>query len=233
MKKTFNAKLKRLGSTPGNNAGELGWNVVDVPFDVKKAFGKAGTVPVSGTVNGFAFRTSVFPRKEGKHFLLVNKRMRNGAGGVALGDTVEVTIEFDEVKRTVDIHPLLTKALEDDEELLEYYNSFSYSMRKYFTDNIEQVKSPAIAQKRAEQLAEILVEMRDGELDPPPYLKAEFARNPEAKVGWEKMPPSHRRSHLWGVAYYKTPEARQKRLDKAIAMMVEYADKKPKKLKEE
>ena len=233
MKKSFKSPLKRLGSTPGNNSGELGWHVVDVPFDVKKAFGKGGTVPVSGTVNGFAFRTSVFPRKDGKHFLLVNQKMREAGGGIELGDMVNVSIELDEEKRTVTIPALLKKALEEDHDLLKYYNSFSYSMRKYFSDHILQPKSPAIAKKRAEQLAEILLEMRDGELDPPPYLKAEFAHNPKAKIGWERMSPSHRRSHLWGVAYYKNPETRKKRLDKAIAMMVGYADKKAKPLKEE
>ncbi len=224
--KTFKARLKRLGSSPGNNSGELGWRIVDVPFDVKKAFGKSGTVPVHGTVNGFEFRTSLFPRKEGKHFLLVNKKMRDGAGVKELGEMIEVEVEIDTKKRTVDIPPLLRKELEDEPELLEYLKSFSYSMRKYFVEHVTEPKSADVRKRRAQDLAATLMEMKDGETTPPPILEAEFAHNPKARIGWQKMPPSHRRSHLWGIAYYKTPEARQKRLEKAIQMMVDYAEKK-------
>jgi uncharacterized protein YdeI (YjbR/CyaY-like superfamily) len=226
--KTFKARLKKLGSSPGNNSGELGWRIVDVPFDVKKAFGKGGTVPVHGTVNGLPFRTSLFPRKEGRHFLLVNKKMRDGAGVKELGDTIEVSVELDTKKRTVEIPSILKKELEDEPELLAYLKSFSYSMRKYFADHVMQPKGADVRKRRAQDLAATLLEMKDGETTPPPILEAEFAHNPKARLGWQKMPPSHRRSHLWGIAYYKTPEARQKRVEKAIAMMVEYAGKQTK-----
>ena len=147
MKKRFTGKLTKL-------EGHLGWRVVDVPFDVKKAFGKSGTVPVAGTVNGFEFQNSVFPRKNGKHFLLMNKQMQKGAGATELGDRVEVEIELDEKKRTVEFPPLLKKELEDEPELVAYFKSFSYSMRKYFSDQINSAKSPQVRERRARELAE-------------------------------------------------------------------------------
>jgi hypothetical protein len=218
MTKTFKARIKSLDSA-------LGWRIVDIPFDVKKAFGKGGRVPVRGTVNGFAFRTSLFPRKEDKHFLMLNKQMQKGAGATLLEDAVEVVLELDTEKRTVGTPTLLKKALDDDEDLLKYFNSFSYYMRKWIGEYITLPKSEATRRKRAEQMAVTLMEMRDGEIEPPPFLKAEFAHNPKAKIGWEKMPPSQRRGHLWGVLYYRSPESRRKRLEKAIEQMVAYANK--------
>lgn len=74
MRKKFTDPLKKLEDAGSAN---LGWRVVDIPFDVKKAFGKGGRVPVRGEVNGFAFRTSLFPRKDGRHYLLMNKESSN------------------------------------------------------------------------------------------------------------------------------------------------------------
>ena len=217
-KKSFTARIKHLEDSA------LGWRIVDVPFDVKKAFRKGGTVPVAGTVNGFAFRTSLFPRKDGQHFLLVNKTMQKGAHATAIGDAVEVTLELDTKTRNVAIPPKFADALEE-EGLREYFDTFSYSMRKYFVSDLMSTKVEATRQKRQMLILERLTAMRDGETEPPPILQREFAHNPKAKLGWELLPVSHKRSHLWGIVYYRGEEARQKRLQKAIKKMMEYADK--------
>ena len=222
----FKARLKLLESSGTDRSGALGWRIVDVPFDVKAAFGKGGTVPVTGTANGFAFRTSLFPRKAGQHFLLMNKAMQKGSGAISLGDKIEVIMELDTVKRTVKTPVLLTNFLEDDKDLRKYFDALSYSMRKYISDFITQPKSRDVQKRRAEQIAITLVEMRDGEEIPPPILAIEFAKNPKAKAGWEKMSSSNKRSHLWGIFYYKSPESRARRVEKAIKAMVEKASKK-------
>ena len=219
MKKRFTGKLTKL-------EGHLGWRVVDVPFDVKKAFGKSGTVPVAGTVNGFEFQNSVFPRKNGKHFLLMNKQMQRGAGVSELGDKIEVEIELDQKKRTVAFPSLLKKELEDEPELIDYFKAFSYSMRKYFSDHINSPKSPAVRKRRAQELAEVLFQMKEGETYPPPILEAEFTHNPTARRGWMLMSVSAKRGHLWGIHYYKPGEARDRRIAKAIEAMVAHAKKK-------
>jgi uncharacterized protein YdeI (YjbR/CyaY-like superfamily) len=223
--KKFTAKLIKLGGPAGSRAPELKWKVLDVPFDAKKAFGKAGKIPIKGTVNGFEFRSSLFPRKNGLHFLLMNKTMQKEAGGISLGDEVHVEIELDKLERTVDIHPDLKKVISKEKGMLKYYEGLSYSMRKYFSDSIAQVKTEVTRKKRVEELAVILMEMRDGEISPPPILEAEFALNPKAREGWEKFSPSHKRSHLWGIFYYKQPDSRRRRLMKAIDAMVEHAKK--------
>jgi uncharacterized protein YdeI (YjbR/CyaY-like superfamily) len=218
-KKTFTATLRHEGSA-------LGWKIIDIPFDAKKAFGKGGRVPVAGTVNGFAFRSSLFPRKDGPHFLMLNKQMQKGAGVSEIGDKVKVEIALDEKERTVKTPKELKDAFSGDDDLLHYFESLSYSMRKWMSDSITNAKTPATKRKRAEELAEHLLLMMEGEKVAPPILQAEFARNPKGKKGWDLLPPSHKRGHLWGIFYYKSPEAREKRMQKAIEMMVEYAEKK-------
>jgi uncharacterized protein YdeI (YjbR/CyaY-like superfamily) len=217
--KKFKGRIEKEGSG-------LGWKIVDIPFDVKKVFGKAGRLPVSGMVNGFPFRTSLFPRKDGPHFLMVNKAIQKGAGVGSIGDLVSVEIEHDHEERTVATPLVLKEALSEEEGLLEYFENLNYSTRKWISESVLAPKSAATRKKRAEQLAVQIYEMKTGETEPPPILQAAFARNPLAKKGWEKSTPSMKRGHLWGIFYYKTPEARQKRLEKAIVSLVAQAKKK-------
>ncbi len=221
MRKKFTGLLKKLEDVGSAN---LGWRVIDIPFDVKKAFGKAGRLPVRGEANGFAFRTSLFPRKNGKHFLLMNQQMQKGAGVTMLGDSVSVEIELDEEERTIATPPLLRKILSEEGGLLEYFEAFTYSMRKFMSDSITSTKTPVAKRRRAERIAMILMEMRDGEITPPPILEAELAHNPKARKGWARMSPSQRRGHLWGIFYYQNPESRARRARQAFEEMKKYAE---------
>ena len=159
--KKFTAKLVKLeGTNAGSNAPELKWKVLDVPFDAKKAFGKGGNIPIKGTVNGFEFRSSLFPRKNGPHFVLMNKTMQKEAGVGSLGDKVYVEIELDTKERTVEISSELKKVLSQEKGMLKYYENLSYSMRKYFSDHINQAKTEPTRVKRVEELAIILIQIR-------------------------------------------------------------------------
>ena len=53
--RTFQAKLESIDSP-------LKGVMARIPFDAGKALGKRGHVKVKGEINGFAFRTSLFPR---------------------------------------------------------------------------------------------------------------------------------------------------------------------------
>src|ERR1700689_509755 len=83
----FEAPLERLRS-------RLNWIVVYVPFDAAKLWGLRGQIKVKGEINGFAFRTVLFPTREGRHFLLVNKRMQRGARAFE-GSVARFRTEFD------------------------------------------------------------------------------------------------------------------------------------------
>src|SRR3981081_936795 len=67
VEKPFKATLERFDSP-------LKWVVIRIPFDAAKIWGKRGQLKVKGEINGFAFRTSLFPRRGGGHMMLVNTR---------------------------------------------------------------------------------------------------------------------------------------------------------------
>jgi hypothetical protein len=55
--------------------------------------GGFGSVKVEATINGVAWRTSVFPQKSGGYLLPVKKEVRSRAD-IAAGDEVTVTLEL-------------------------------------------------------------------------------------------------------------------------------------------
>ena len=59
--KRFEARLERLRSS-------LNWIIIRVPFDAAKLWGTRGQIKVKGEINGFVFRTSLFPTREGGTF---------------------------------------------------------------------------------------------------------------------------------------------------------------------
>jgi hypothetical protein len=87
------------------------------PFDVVEVFGRKGRVPVKGTINGFAFRSSLMNMGDG-HMMAVNAEMRAGAKCKA-GDTVAVVMELDEEKRTVEVPAYLKKVIDGDAKAKE------------------------------------------------------------------------------------------------------------------
>lgn len=214
----FQAVLER----GGNN---LGWTIVRIPEKVTKALGKRGQARVKGTVNGFEFRTSLFPDGQGRHILLVNKTMQKG-GGVSPGGTARLEIEADTEERVVEVSPELMKALRQDKTVLRYYQGLSNSIRRDIARWVNEAKQLETRLRRAEEIAERLMLARDGEREPPPVLRAAFARDPRARIGWELMPPSHKRFHLFGIFHYKSAESQARRVAKSVEMMIEYAEKK-------
>ena len=70
--------------------------------------------------------------------------------------------------------------------------------------------------RRAEQIAERLLTAMEAERDLPPILKAAFARDPRAYQGWQRMSPTQRRHQLLSVFYYRSPEARDRRISKML-----------------
>jgi hypothetical protein len=216
--KLFEAALERLRSN-------LGWTVAYIPFDVKKVWGDKAKLRVKGEINGFAFRTSLFSTGKGRHFLLVNKKMQ-AAAGVGFGYTAKFRLELDTQVRVPNIPPELRRALAQDRALQKWFAKLNYSIRKWLCDGIAAVKSPAARSRRAEQVAEQLLSTMEAELELPPLLKLAFSRQPHALEGWNLMSPLQRRSQLLAIFYYRSPEARDRRIDKVVQLAVSFAERK-------
>jgi uncharacterized protein YdeI (YjbR/CyaY-like superfamily) len=226
--RSFNALLERM---PGN----LAWVIIRVPLDVHKVWGVRGQLRVKGELRsagskaaGFPFRTSLFPTGKGYHFMMVNKQMQAG-GGVRPGMTARFRMEPDTEERVVRVPAELGRAMRASKRLERYYNSLNYSTRREIAKWVGEAKQAETRRRRAEQMAERLMQTMEAERgDLPPVLRLALERNPKARAGWERMPPSHRRAHLLGIFYYQNPESRARRVEKAVEMMVEYAEKRGK-----
>ena len=200
----------------------LNWIIIKVPFDPAKAWSVRNRMRVRGTINGFPFRTSLFGSAKDGHVLLVNKQMQKGAGAT-LGSTAQIVLEPDLEERTAAIPAELDQILNRDRALKKWFSHLSYSARKDIENTVNAGKSPDSRRRQAEQVAERLLLAMEGEREMPPVLQLAFRRQPRALAGWNAMTPIQRRSHLLGIFYYKTPESRQKRADKAVAEALKIA----------
>ena len=206
--KQFSATLERM-------PGRLGWTIVRLPFDAAKLWGSRGALRVRGEINGFEFRTSLFPNGRGGHYVLINKKMQKG-GGVRAGEKADFKLQPDAKQRPVVIPAELEAVFKQEKRLRKFYDSFNTSIRRWIADEVANRKSAAARERRAEQVAEQLLETMEAERDLPPLIKAAFANDPKAFAGWKKMTPLARRGQLLGVFYYRSPDSRARRLEKAM-----------------
>lgn len=218
VKKSFKALLERLRSN-------LGWIVVWIPFNVFKVWGSRGRLKIRGEINGFAFRTSLFPTRKGEHFLLVNKKMQEGAAARE-GSTAEFWLEPDLEERIVAIPAEMKRILAEDRSFRIWFDKLNYSIRKWLADWITQPKGAASRVRRAEQVAEQLFSAMEAERELPPALKLAFTRDPRAFEGWNLMSRSHRRGLLIAIFYYRSPDSRARRIEKVVEEAIALAEKK-------
>jgi hypothetical protein len=216
--KTFKATLERIQS-------RLGWTIIRIPFDVGKVWGTRGQLRVKGEINGFAFRTSLFPARGGGHILLVNKAMQKG-GDAYLGVSTQFHLEPDLAERVAFVPAELKRFFKEDASLRKWFEALNYSTRSEIGKWIIQVKSPAARVRRAEQMAERMLAVMDAEHALPPVLQVAFAREPRAFQGWNSMSPSQRRHHLFGIFYYRTPETQGRRINKVLQEACAVAERK-------
>lgn len=215
--KTFDAVLEHTGNS-------LNWTVIRVPLDVAKVWGVRGQLRVAGEINGFGFRTSLFPDGKGAHFMIINKKMQAG-GKVAPGGRAKFRLQPDTAQRKVTVPAELTAVLGQSGRLRKYYGSLNHSTQREIAKWVAQPKNSATRSRRAEQMAERLLLTLEAERELPPLLQVALAQNPRARAGWERMPPGVRRGHLLGIFYYRNPESRARRVAKAVEAMLAYADK--------
>jgi len=216
--KTFTTLLEADGTN-------LRWVIARVPFDVEKTWPVRNGRRVHGEMEGFAFRNTLFPNPRGEgHCLLVTKKMLKGAKA-RVGDKVRITLEPDMEERPIVIPKELEAILKGERELRKWFNALSQSMRRYIGVYVDEAKGAETRLKRADKIAERMMQAMEGEEEPPPVLKAAFLRQPRAREGWLKLTPIQRRNHLLGIFYYETVEARERRAALAIEDALRAAEK--------
>ena len=123
---------------------------ITIPFDVEKTFGTRALVPVRSTINGFAFRSSIAPMGGGKHYMVVNKHMREGAK-VKGGELINVTMERDDEPRTITPPADFARALKANKAAKAAWDKLSYTHRKEHVGAIEEAKKPETRARRIEK----------------------------------------------------------------------------------
>jgi uncharacterized protein YdeI (YjbR/CyaY-like superfamily) len=216
-RKSFTALLQPDGTA-------LNWTIAHIPFDVAKVWpGRKGR-RVRGEIEGFAFRTTLvsYPRGKGA-VLIVNRKMR-AAVNARSGDKVRIWLEPDLEEREILLPAELKRELNADRKLRKWFDGLSEAARREIGKWTDEPKSAESRQRRAQKMAERLMQAMEGEIDPPPVLRTLFQRRPGAREAWDALTPIQRRNHLFGIFYYETPDARERRALKAIEEAVRRAD---------
>src|SRR6266853_5743167 len=122
------------------------------------------------------------------------------------------------------IHPALARSLRQSKRLQKFFDSLPESSRHQIDREVREVKKEETRLRRAQHAAEYLMEAMEAELDPPPLMKAAFARNAKARQGWKLMPQSLRRQYLIAIFRSRFAETRARWLEHTLLESARYAD---------
>jgi hypothetical protein len=149
-KKSFTATLVR---PPGTGT----WTYLDVPFSVPDVFGVKGQAKVKGTIDRAAFRSTLLPRGDGTHYLVVNRALRDQIG-VSAGGTVRVTLERDAEPRAVSLAPDFKRALNRNRAAKAAYEKMAYSHQKAYVEWIDEARREDTRARRIEAAVKRLID---------------------------------------------------------------------------
>jgi hypothetical protein len=149
-RKTFKTKVKSIGPSGA-------WSMLPVEFDVEKEWGIRARVSVRGEINGYKFRTSIFPDGKGGHTMMVNKAMQKDGGAIP-GKTIRVTLEKDTAPRVVTPPKDFKAALAGSAKAREIFEEFSPSHKRAYVDWITQAKREETRASRIAKAIEMIAE---------------------------------------------------------------------------
>ncbi len=107
-------------------------------------------IPVIGAINGNDWRGTLLPNGSDGHRMVLNGPIRK-LTRVSFGDTVEISLQLDEISRDA----VMPKALEDalrENDLLNAFNALSRTKRNASLKWLEQAKTSTTWERRVESL---------------------------------------------------------------------------------
>jgi hypothetical protein len=143
MKHQFTATIYKFSSNPS-------FCCVDVPDEVSANWGRRVMIPVKGTVNGYEWRGTLLPNGNDGHRMVLNGLIRKRTR-VGFGDSVEISLQLDEVSRDVVMPQMLEEALREN-ELLDSFNALSRTKRNAALKWLQSAKTAATWERRVELL---------------------------------------------------------------------------------
>lgn len=146
---TFRARIELRGKTACG---------ISVPAEVVEALGHGKRPPITVTIRGYTYRSTVAPYT-GEFLIGVSAENRAGAG-VAAGDVVDVELELDTAPRILEVPADFEAALDADPPARAFFDGLSYSNRSRFTLSIADAKTPETRQRRIDKSVAMLHEGR-------------------------------------------------------------------------
>jgi hypothetical protein len=131
---------------------------ITVPDEVVAALGGRKNAPVSVTLNGHTYRSSL-ATVSGATRVGVSAEVREAAG-VQAGDVVDVEMVLDTAPREVAVPADFAAALEAEPAAQATFTRISYSEKRWFVLGIEDAKTPETRQRRIDKAIERLREGR-------------------------------------------------------------------------
>jgi uncharacterized protein (DUF1800 family) len=123
---------------------------IEVPPQVVEAFGAGKRPPVTVTVNGHSWQSTVAVM--GGRFMLGVPAEHRAAAGVNADDTLEVTLELDDAPRAVAVPRDLAEALAAADATAAF-DRLAPSHRKEHVRSVEDAKKP---ETRARRIAKVI-----------------------------------------------------------------------------
>jgi hypothetical protein len=144
----FRATLELAGKTATG---------MHVPAEVVESFGAGKRPPVTVTINGYTYRSTV--AVYGGEYLIGVAAEHREKAGVAAGDELDVEMELDTAPREVSVPPDFAEALDADEGARRFFEGLNYSNKRRLVEAIEGVKS---AETRQRKIATTVDRLREG-----------------------------------------------------------------------
>jgi len=130
-----------------NPPGVGTWTFFVAPFKVAEVFGIKARIKVKGTISGVPFRSSLFPRGDGTHYMVVKKELREKAG-ISAGDKIHVILDVDREERIIHVPEDFQRALDKNIKARAAFEKSSYTHKKEYVQWIEGAKQEETRKRR-------------------------------------------------------------------------------------
>ena len=131
---------------------------IQVPAEVVASLGSSKRPPVSVTINGHTYRSTVAPM--GGVFMLPISVENRTLAHISAGDEVEVELELDTQLREVTVPPDFIEALEHNADAKHFFDGLSASNKQRIVLSIEGAKTTETRLRRIAKSVESLREHR-------------------------------------------------------------------------
>ncbi len=135
----------------GNTTG------IEVPPEVVEALGAGKRPPVTVTLNGYTYRSSI--ASMGGKFMISLSADNRAKAGVTGGDELDVDIELDTAPREVQVPPDFSAALDAEPAARATFDKLSYSNKSWHVLQVEGAKTDETRQRR---IAKSVATLKEG-----------------------------------------------------------------------